>query len=161
MLPTKTNLSISILRKSHDKHDIVRADSSNNPKYIGAALRTSAHTARMNTNHGFHRLHQFKVYNEILSARGYTREQFINVACKVNKAKKKFEMKKAYGGKVTYDELTKIDEYVKELLSISGLPDTIYLPISVGNKKTKNYVFNKKQFFKRLYNLQHSKMTKL
>ena len=150
VIPEETNLSISVLRKVHDKHDIVRAESYTHPNYVGAALRTSAHTTKTITNHQFHKAHQINVYNEILEAKGYSREQFSRMFYLMNKPKRKFTMEKSYGGKITYDGLTKIDDSIRELLSSSNLPETISMPISVGNKKTKNYVFTKRRFYETL-----------
>ena len=49
VIPTEANLSLSVLRKIHDKHDIVRSESGTHPNYVGAALGTSAHITKMNT----------------------------------------------------------------------------------------------------------------
>ena len=38
IIPGNKNLSISVLRKQHDRHDIVRYNSHTHPNYIGAAI---------------------------------------------------------------------------------------------------------------------------
>ena len=158
ILPNQNKLDISVLRKVHDRHDIVRADSASNPKYVGAALRTSAHYALENTSHAFHRKHQFEVYEKILTHKGYTKEEFKTCTVKtqkniISKKKSKFQMKKSYGGKITYDSLTNINKHIIRLLKVSGLPDSIALPITVGSKKVKNYVFSKRMFYAKLKKL--------
>ena len=159
ILPNKSNLSISVLRKNHDKHDIVRSDSGTHKNYVGAALNTSAHTTIKNTNHNFHKLHQVNVYNHILTSKGYTKNQFTNALKKVNKTKsKQFKMQKNFGGKITFDPLSNLHNYIKNLLIISELPNNFSLPITVGGKKIKNYVFSKRVFYNKLKNLHESKV---
>ena len=142
-----------MLRKKHDKHDIVRKNSFTHPKYIGAALRTSAHTTRTVTNDILHRRHQFNVYSEILTSKGYSKDDILKAFSKKAKKKKpksiKNKFSKSYGGKVTFDGLTGIDNKIKRLLFISKLPTQFSLPISVGGKKLKSYVFTKKKFYKK------------
>ena len=65
-------------------------------------------------------------------------------------------MKKSYGGKITFDKLTHIHNHIISLLEVSGLPDTIALPIAVGSKKVKNYVFAKKKFYQKLKKLHEA-----
>ena len=64
--------------------------------------------------------------------------------------KKEFVMRKSFSGKITYDRLTKIHEYLIKLLKMSKFPADFALPIAVGSKKVKNYVFARKKFFKKL-----------
>ena len=158
IIPNKKDLSISILRKIHDKHDIVQSDSYNNPQYVGAALSTSAYNICQKTNHRFHKRHQYKIYKEILSAKGYKTEDF-NKRLLSTKKKLKSETKtrpkmdKKYGGKITYDSVTKIHTYIIKLLKVSKFPKDTALPIAVGAKKVKNYVFTKQKFYKKLKKL--------
>ena len=53
--------------------------------------------------------------------------------------------------------MTKIDDYIRNLLSISDLPQTVSMPISVGSKKTKNYVFTKRRFYENLKSVYENK----
>ena len=162
VLPKQTNLDLSVLRKVHDRHDIVRSDSHTNPKYVGAALRTSATTSLTCTSNPFHLKHQLQVYETILEHKGYTKQEFkaktIATKSKINSNKKNtFSMKKSYGGKITYDSLTHINNHIINLLKISGIPDTIYFPIMVGSNKVKQYVFSKNKFYENLKKLNDSK----
>ena len=150
-----------MLRKTHDRHDIVRADSFNNPQYVGAALRTSAYTALKNTSNAFQRKHQFEVYEKILMHKGYTKQQFKSRTLITKKKlsqnrKSAFKMSKSYGGKITYDRLTNINGHIIKLLKVAGLPDSIALPIAVGSKKIKNYVFAKRKFYQKLKKLHEN-----
>ena len=75
----------------------------------------------------------------------------------MSKTRKNYAPDKSYGGKITYDGLTKIDDYIRNLLSISDLPQTVSMPISVGSKKTKNYVFTKRRFYENLKSVYENK----
>ena len=155
VLPKQTRLDLSVLRKAHDRHDIVRSDSKTNPRYVGAAIRTAATTALTCTSNQFHLKHQFQVYGEILLHKGYTQQEFksrvisTKMKLKLNK-RSKFNFNKPYGGKIIYDSLTHINNYIIKLLKMSGMPDTISLPLSVGSKKVNQYVFSKNKFYKKL-----------
>ena len=121
ILPTKNNLSISILRKKHDKHDIVRKTSCSNPNYVGAALRTSSFNMIKYTNNHMDMKHQFKVYNEILNQRGYSTDDFKKAIIKMKKPKKATLLnRKIYSGKITYDKLTNIHTLYNLYIGISG-----------------------------------------
>ena len=67
-------------------------------------------------------------------------------------------MNKSYGGKITYDGLTNTHKHIINLLKMSGMPETISLPIAVGSKKVKQFVFSKAKFYEKLKKLHDSHM---
>merc|ERR1719319_334556 len=103
-----------------------------------------AHTLIRNTSNAFNFKQEKGLYNLILSKRGFSEKDLSKVLGKIkakNKKDEKFNETKKYSGKVTFDKNTTIHNFVTNLIKKSKLPETLRMPVLVGYKKTKSYVF--------------------
>ena len=155
-IPSKSNHLISINRKKETKFDISRGNSYTNPSYLKAPLYNAAYSILRNTNNKFNRLHEKKVFEIILSKRGHNLTKFYlaykRARAKVSKNGKRPFFKGKYSGKIMYDSFTGMHRFILKLFRISKPPKSLNTPVIVGYKKTLNYVFTKKAFFKKLTN---------
>ena len=55
---------------------------------------------------------------------------------------------------MTFDSVSEMHKYMLKLFKTSNPPDILRPPITVGYKKTLDYVFTKKNFIKKLKNKQ-------
>ena len=67
-------------------------------------------------------------------------------------------MAKSYGGKITYDKITRIDCFIRKLLRVSNFPKILRMPISVGYKKVKNYIITRNGFYSKMKKFLETKM---
>ena len=153
-MPCEPNLSISMNRKSESKFDIVRKSSSTNPKLVGAAVNTMGYSLLRNTNNDYNFKKEKQICDLILSKRGYEKGSLSKVLekikTKISKPRENIERTKRYSGKIVYDKSSKIHTILMKMIKGSELPCTLEMPILCGNKKTKEYIFTKTKFFKKL-----------
>ena len=154
-IPQEKHLSITVLRKAHSKHDIVRSWSATNPQYIGSSLRTSAYTAVRNTNHKFWFRHQTVINNLIATKRGYSkREGTLALKAAIDRTTKRYKLqnrpRKLYVGKITFNKTTKVHHFLTRLLKSCKYPKRFSLPLAVGSKKVREYACDNKKTFKKL-----------
>jgi len=69
-IPNKNTLILSVNRKKQSKYDVVRSNSSTNPKYIGQIVNTAAYTVTRNTNTNYNKQQEIKAFLTILKKTG-------------------------------------------------------------------------------------------
>ena len=124
-----------------------------------SAIFSAAYSTIRNTNTKGGEMHEKRIFNSILSKRGYNTNQLPKAIVKAKDriagkttVAKFFTGDKKYSGKITFDSHTKLHLFVLKLIKQSKMPDSLRTPIVVGHKKTINYVFTKKKFLNKLKN---------
>jgi hypothetical protein len=110
-MPTKNTLTLSVLRKSESRYDIVRSNSSTPFKLSG--INTAANRTIRLTNTLEGERHEKEVSKMILQKHGYSPKSF-DAALKRTKSKpiKRVLPLKRYGGKVILDTRTNIHRHI-------------------------------------------------
>ena len=144
-------------RKNESKYDLVRKSSATNPKLVGAGVNTMGYSLTRNTNNRYNFHKEKTIFDLILSKRGYGKSSLSKILKRIEhktpKSKDIVVQRKKFCGKITFDKLTKQHGILKNMIISSGLPNSLERPILVGNKKTKQYVFTKMCFYKKLKTL--------
>ena len=138
--------TLTILRKSPCKFDIIRQTSNTSKRYKKSAINHYINRIKNVCNTNPERYRQKTVSKLILSYKGY------NGPLKVQKSQNKFIHNKKFLTTIIHDEVTNSHIAIKNLLKISRFPDkSFYYPVDVPGRKIRQFVFTKKKLVRSIW----------